>query len=78
MLQSGTKEVDLVLDRWRGLYKTVESVIDLSGRLLTFSESTDPSNFRDLPYQRQSENVPSRGKEKDPFQSSVGNLSISD
>ena len=33
MLQSGTKEVGLVLDRGRGLYETMESVIDLS-RLL--------------------------------------------
>ena len=33
MLQSGTKEVDLVLGRGRDLYETMESVIDLS-RLL--------------------------------------------
>lgn len=31
MLQSGTKEVNLVLNRERGSYKTTESPIDLSG-----------------------------------------------
>jgi len=78
MLQSGTKETDLVLDRGRCPYEVVESAIDLSGQFLCSANARIRAIFATFLTDDDRRMSGTEVKRRIFSKSSVGSLSIED
>jgi len=78
MLQSGTKEIDLVLDRGGCPYEVEESVIDLSGRFLCSANAQIRVIFARFLTDDDRRMSRAEVKRRIRSKSSVGSLSIED
>ena len=78
MLQSGTKEIDLVLDRGGCLYEVIESVVDLSGQFLCLANARIRVIFATFLTDNDRRISRAEVKRRICSKSSVGSLSIED
>ena len=78
MLQSGTKEIDLVLDRGGCLYEVIESVVDLSGQFLCLANARIRVIFATFLTDNDRRMSRAGVKRRIRSKSSVGSLSIED
>ena len=78
MLQSGTKEIDLVLDRGGCLYEVIESVVDLSGQFLCLANARIRVIFATFLTDNDRRMSRAEVKRRIRSKSSVGSLSIED